>query len=395
MSYNKFRDASSKAPPPSGRKWEKEPWELTNFKLEAGEVALARVINPSSGFFSRTFHFWNRPGTCTCDIPVFGDKCVYCFYHQKGYEEAKKAGKGPDGKEAKNKFDKLWKRMAYVPEVIDFRFSHIGKDPEDPEKAILVPCGNIEPLPKRSRCPLCMKGETRIFGGRKLWEVSMPQFRALTKVDAQIGEFCVTPMDDNSLCGRKISLIGFACTGGHTLMDEDTILGMPAEKLSEYVTAVAKCPECGVECLPVDMIVADDDCPKCAGCSPVRATLFDKNIEISCVGQPDGKGGTKKTYNYDRGQPFTDLEEDVWNHVQGINLPQDQVDQRVKDILAPRDLVYAFRPEWVNRDKFEDDASYIMAVLDKQADQLKQPNPYKPGAGQQTTAYQGGGFRRR
>lgn len=397
MSFNKFREASSKAPPPSGRKFEKTPWELDNYKLEPGEAGLARVMKPEGDFFSRTFHFWNRPGTCTADIPVFGDKCVYCFYHQKGYEEAKKQGKGPDGKEAKNKYDKLWKRLEYVVEVIDFRYSHLGKDPEDPEKPILVPCANLEPLPKRSRCPQCLKGETRIFGGRKMWEVSMPQFRALTKVDAQIGENCITRMPDQSVCGRKINLIGFACANGHTLMTEEQVIGMPPEKLNEYVTSAVQCPECGVEGLPIDMIVADDDCPVCAGCTPVRASLFDKNIEISCVGQPDGKGGTKKTFNFDRSQPFTNVDDDVWNYIQGIGIPtQEELEKKLDEILKPRDLAYAFRPEWVNRDKFDSDEAYVMAVLDKQADALKLPNPYKANAGQQqTTAYQGGGFRRR
>ena len=387
--FNKFRDASSKMPPPSKGKFDKEPWALQNFSMEAGEVALTRALEPpASGFYSRTLHFWNRPGTCTCDIPVFGDKCVYCFMHQKGSEEAKKAGNGPDGKPQKNKYDKLWKRMAYVLEVIDFRYFHKGMDPEDSEKPILIPCGNTEAMPKRNRCGLCQKGDLRIFGGRKNWECSLPQFRSLVKIDAQIGETCITPIE-NKACGRKISLIGFACGGeGHELMGEDDILQMPAEKLNEYVTTRISCPACAWEGLPVDVLVADDDCPVCAGCTPVRATMFHKNIEVSCIGAPDGRGGTKKTYNYDKGQPFTPIEDDLLQHLE---------EKDVVEMLAPRDLSYTFRPEWINREKFDSDEAYVMAVLDKQAEQLKVPNPYKPGGGntQQTVAYQGGGFRRR
>lgn len=391
MSFNKFREAASKAPPPGSKgNFVKEAFALKNFQMEPDEVALIRALDPAGPIFSRAFHFWNRPGSCTCDLAVFDGKCVYCFYEQKGKEDAAKLPKLPDGKNQKSKFDKVYRREAYILEIIDYRYFHAATDDSDPAKPkpILITCGNTEALPKRNRCARCPK-EPRIFGGRKNWELSIPQFRILGQVDAQIGERCIGAMPDKSVCDRKIMLVGFACgnpEGGHDLMDEESILQLTAEQLTEYCTHEIQCPTCNFVGLPRDITVADDSCPTCGGCSPIRASMFDKNIEATCKGVKGNDGKIKKSYNFDRSAAYSDVRMDLSAHLDA---------EAVEAMLAPIDLNYVFRPEWVNRDKFENDAEYVMAVLDKQADQLKQVNPYKPVGGPAVTPYQGGGFRRR
>lgn len=396
--FNAFREGMSKAPPPSKGGFEKDPWELTNFKLEPSETCISRFLMPNGSFYMRAYHFWNRPGTCTYDIPVFQNKCVYCFYVQKGKEAAKAQGKGPDGKLPKSQFDKLWQRTSYEVELIDFRWFHRGFDPDDKDKPILIRCGNEDPVPQRNRCPHCAKGETRIFGGRKIWELSPTQYSTLVSTDAKIGETCITLINERP-CGRKITTIGFACGNGHELVDENTLIQMPPDELNKFVSTMVCCNLCDWEGLPIDMLVADDACPTCGGGNPVRATLFDKNISITCNGQTQSDGKVKKTYNFDQSAPFSDLPGDLVAPFSVFTAPAD-VDKAIAELLKPRDLAYTFRPEYVDRTKFSTDEEYVMAVLDKQAEQLKQPNPYKASGQPQTTPYQsqgqvGGGFRRR
>lgn len=291
---------------------------------------------------------------------------MWCFYHSKGKEAARKLGG-----DAKSKHDMAYPRLQYMFDVIDFRYAHMGKDAKG--NPALITCANPEAVPKRNRCQACSRNEERFFGGKKVWELSVAQFRSLMAANAALGQHCIAITDDNSVCGREIFLVGFACSNpecGVELVSEQDLMQMSHEQIDEVASNAVVCESCTQTVQPQEIIVSEDTCPKCQGSAPVRGTLFDKSVEITAVAAPKGSG---KSYNVDRSLPFSSVESDLMAFLGN--------EAKVAEMLVRTDMPHAFRPEYINRDKFQDDATYVAAVLDKQATKIGEENPYKAGAG--------------
>jgi hypothetical protein len=391
MSFDKFRRGRASQPSGSGKNFEKEPWAKTHFDLEVGDSALIRILKPENEIFDRNAHYWNGFHTCTGDIPVFDGKCCFCFFHKQGQEDYKKRVEAAkrDGKDssqiAASKFDMAYRRLLTSLEVVDFRYFHPGYDHEK-DRPILTPCANPEPQIKRNRgCQGCASNVERIFGGSKVWEVNVAQYQQVNACNDQLGQTCIADIS-GQFCGREIYLIGFGCEHcGGELLGERDLMEKKQEEINAFVSKPQPCPSCQKEGWPKDMVVSDDTCPKCQGMEPVRGSVFDKNLQVTAVAASRGKG---KAFNFDRSAPFSSVAEDLLAHV---------AEDEIEKLLTPRDLNHFYRPEWVSREKFESDEAYVKAVLDKQADRLREKNPFssvQAATGSGNRSFGAGRFRR-
>ena len=85
--------------------------------------------------------------------------------------------------------------------------------------------------------------------------------------------------------------------------------------------------------------------------------------------------GTKETYeekilSFDvKSEPFLSIGESLASW--GFS------DKEIEDFCKPQDLQWKYRPEYIDPKKYGSSDEYVAAVLDSQAEVLKQSNPYQ------------------
>jgi hypothetical protein len=404
MGYNRFRKSASRVKDrkSQNRGYSDRPaWAVNNFTMDAGErPGKIRVLDPGDeGFFPIDYHrVGGREQTCTCDIPAFNGRCVYCYY----YDQADR-----DTHDRNN----LYQRFRWIIELIDFRFGHeITEKREDGgDRKIVARCLSDDSIPKFKRgrqCPHCASGVERVFGGHKIWTLTSKQFEPFRNLDAQLQQTAYK-VENEGTDEEKIILLesyttGFICANcgdacvieykGEDLQLDEKAVGKLGNDdpglLEEWASEEYECPGCGHTGEPVEEWVAvDDDNNEYEGCE--RVTLFDQSLKVTCSAIQRGKK-TYRDYNYNESEYAMCH---VLEELEGYGFS----DEELEELLKPWDLWHMNRPQWIdpNNEKYKDDEdAYVAAVLESQAKTLQQarsdekgvhyPNPYAEQKATQT-----------
>lgn len=135
----------------------------------------------------------------------------------------------------------------------------------------------VEGSPKNPK----FAGKESMEGQLMHWPMGYTHFKTLLEYDRKIGKSCAA-------CGTKDSIESVAwvcgkCGEAVIEMDSTTLEPQEVQQLTEQPT---RCPSCGHEDYLEEVI-------ECAGCSnPVRATLFDVDLDVQRLQASDGGNQT-------------------------------------------------------------------------------------------------------
>lgn len=377
------REAAAKKKGGGGLK----PWERDKFKIVVGEDAMVRFLPLPEGSdpYVRKFH-WPQgggPKTCTAEIAEFGGKCVYCFFDQDHKDRQRKEAEAAkaSGREHKKMASRLGLKSVTVMEVIDFRYYHVIPGESAGEQA-MVRCNVDGPDGDADRCEHCASGDPSIaarqFGGGRQWELKDDQLAQIFAAHTALQKICVHQDDKGNVCQKETYVVELLCRNcNNPLVDSEKVRRMPARDIEKELKKTPRCGSCGTVDYPVPISAC-----KSGSHDAVRGTIFDKTLVVSCTGETKQLFGTKETYeekilSFDvKSEPFLSIGESLASW--GFS------DKEIEDFCKPQDLHWKYRPEYIDPKKYgsSDDHvglnhGYVAAVLDSQAEVLKQSNPYQ------------------
>jgi hypothetical protein len=371
MSRGAFRNTTRRARKKGGGDKKFKPFALETFRLDPDEETMVRALDFGDGPFVQPRHWVNRkPVICTGNIEVFDGKCVACFHHEEKLAEQKKNGEKLDSPYYAADF--------YAVELIDFRYHHIIGDPDRGENATkLVDCSHAEAEPKKLRCKYCKSDRDSIserhFGGHKIWEMSRNLWMQFAANNDKIAETCVHVDEEGDVCGNDIFTLGYKCPECETeWMDQDTLDGLDKDELIEFLDDDIACENCDFEGPAEPILECATEAHPATPCE-----IFDKNVGISCFGEK------KRQYNYHVDEDPSSIEVDLedWGFSE----------EEVAEMLKMKDMSQKYRPEWIDKSKFNTDEAYVEAVLAKQAERTGLPNPYKGDGPRRSKPFKGRG----
>jgi len=406
MPPNAFRNFRKKAAEVKKTpEWEdRDPWDFDNYKMDIDEPsARGRIIDPGeNGFFMANHHrVKSRDRRCTSDIPVFDGKCVYCYFYDRA---------GRDDEDRKN----LYPRFRSYLEMMDYRYFHIVEETgkNNKKRKVGKRCASDDRVPKFRRgrsCKYCSSKDrevsARYFGGRKKWDQSDKGMEPLVTLNE---ELMASAIDSKGNLYTAIT-IGFLCAecgeycilewdGEERDVDEDLITTIVnAEeglRLEEWTQEEYLCPKCERTALPLEVWIAIDDADnevQSTDENPIRRrTMFDMSLKITCSGKLSRDGSkTYRDYNFNADAfPSMSLIDELEEH--GCD------EKEIDELLTPVDFEHLLRPEYVDRDKFDNDEAYVQAVLKAQAKVLERDNPFEEQpTTERSRAFNRSRFRRR
>lgn len=375
-----------------------DPFEMEKVTFEPKEDFFLRILRPTNGrVYTRPYHWpaGGFPHTCTRDIDIFDEKCVWCHYY-------------PD------KNDRAKRKEVDVLEVIDFRYFHIVPHPTRDGRETVVRCTHEGPhLPDNVRCPHCRSNDererVRHFGGHKVLEMNQDQYSAVWAAHEALQNYCIHLDAEGKPCTAKNYPVSYVCRGcEHEFLDMDQINSMSVPQLSKVIDHKQKCPECGTEEFPFAIYQCDNggrtplpseieaatngEPPPDADHWVVRGSMFDQVLNFRI--QTEDKQIGDKMVTLKKFQISTQgSRPDDWSSVAEDLRRFDLTEEQIEEVCKPWDLDHRYRPEFLKRDDGESDDDYVARVLDKQAEAIGQPNPYSGAGGGRKRFGGGGGFR--
>lgn len=364
-----------------------KPWERDQFQISIDETAMLRFLQIPEGQdpYIRKFH-WPQgtgPKTCTAEIADFAGKCVYCFYDQdhKAKQQKEAEAAKAQGREHKKIGSRLNQKSVTVMEVIDFRFYHVVPGEKADEKS-MVRCNVEGPEADPDRCEYCASEDESIkareFGGGRRWELKDDQLAQVFAAHTQLQKICVHVDDKGDICQKETYVVELLCSKCNApLIDSEKVRRMASKDIEKELKKNPTCPSCK----HVDYPQPVSAC-KTGAHEAVRGTIFDKNLVVVCSGETKELFGTKETYeeknfSFDiRAEPFCSVQDSL--SMWGFS------DEEIEKFCKPQDLHWKFRPEFIDPKKYPTPDEYIAAVLESQAEAVKQQNPYgstKPAGG--------------
>jgi hypothetical protein len=373
--FDTFRRTRQEMKKRAPKKTKGSTWSRENFQMAIDEPpALVWVLRPppNSPFHIVRGHWLNGLQSCTCDLPGFEGKCLYC------YANAKEKDKEPYPIRSNN-----------VIELVDFRYFHAVSEEDDDgnNKVVFKRCLYDEPQPQKKRgtgaCRLCESTDPivreRHFGGHKKWEIYGKTWTAFQSAHFQLGNTCLHQTKSAQgieLCLKNVYLIGAKCGHCETeWLSEKDVQQLDPKELNKFLDEEHQCEKCQEVGPPVLVQIceteAHDVCP---------ATIFDKPVLVTCAGEEKGTGKNKKVTRVHTFDPSAFDFDNLESWLENYQLD----DEQIAACLTPWDMTDKYRPEFIdpNKEEFKNDRNaYVSAVLDAQARRSKRENPYKGLAG--------------
>ena len=385
------------------------PWEMELLVFEENETFFMRFLPPETSASYQRWYHWPAggfPHTCTLEHPAFGEKCVFCHIT-------------PDDKDERAAF-RARRTLRTVMDVIDFRYFHIIPHPEKDGKETLARCKHDDPEPKKNRCHLCSSDSERVSQrhgpSHKVIELTQDQWDQVWAVHGKLQGTCIHVDEENGTCDAKNYAVAYLCEHcEHVMIDEDEINRMPDKQMAMTLGEVQTCPKCSKTDYLYGVYACDNggrsmipsEAAEAAELSPekralflpedaehwvVRGSMFDKVLEATITGKQK-KIGKKdvvlKGFLFNDSPAWSTATEDLEQF--GCN------EEQVEKICTPWDLSERYRPEkGVKTEDYPDEASWVVGVLEAQAEAAGVPLPDGwggTGGGGSPWGKKGGGMR--